>query len=197
MIGSELKPQAINPLSRLTGVAVLAVVLTLAGCSKHQPPKSDQAITEEFPTSWAKNTMTVFTTAGIKTTEIFSDSVVSFAEKDSMQAYRVRVNFYDNSGEWMSELTADSGVIRERTEYLEVFGTVRIATRDSAHLATEQLAWDPAKSKIVTDAFVTITKGGDIISGYGMESDSDLKEIVLKRQIKGEMRDYEQVFDST
>jgi hypothetical protein len=30
-----------------------------------------------------------------------------------------------------------------------------------------------------------------------MESDSDLKEIVLKKQIKGEMQDYEQVFDST
>jgi len=175
----------------------LIVVFMVVGCSKHQPPKSDQAITGDFPTSWAKNTVTVFTTAGIKTTEIFSDSVVSFAEKDSAQVYRVRVNFYDNSGEWMSLLTADSGVIRERTEHLEVFGHVRVTTRDSAHLATEQLAWDPTKSKIVTDAFVTITKDGDIIRGYGMESDSDLKEIVLKRKISGEMQDYEQVFDST
>ncbi len=179
------------------GLLGLAALFVLGGCSKHQPPKSEQAVTGDFPTSRAKNTVTIFTTAGVKTTEIFSDSVINFAEQDSTQAYQLRVNFYDNNGEWTSLLTADSGVIRERTEHLEVFGRVEIITRDSVRLETEQLAWVPDRAKIVTSSFVTITRDGDIIRGWGMESDPDLKRITLKREITGRMEDYEQALDST
>ena len=178
------------------GCIWLAGLICLCGCSQRQPPKSQEDVIGEFPTSKAKNTRTVFTTAGIKTTEIFSDSVVNFAEKDSTLAHEVRVNFYDKGGEWMSQLTADSGVIREQTEHLEVFGAVDVFTRDSVRLKTRQLAWDPARAKIVSDSLVTINKGGDIIRGWGFESDPDLKNMTLKHRTSGEMQDYEQVLDS-
>jgi len=179
----------------LTILAVPALILSLSGCKKRQPPKSEELVTGEFPTSRAKNTTTTFSTAGTKTTEIFSDSVINFAEKDSTQAYVVRVNFYDNAGEWSSVLTADSGVIREKTEHLEVFGNVAVTTRDSVRLNTSQLAWDPDRAKIVSDSFVVIHKAGDIIRGWGMVSDPDLKNIVIKKST-GEMQDYEEVIDS-
>lgn len=170
------------------GALAASAVLVITGCTKPQPPKTDQEISGEFPTSSARNTVTIFTTAGIKTTEIFSDSVVNYASKDSTQAYILRVNFYDKDGLWTSLLTADSGVIREKTEMLEVFGDVRVITRDSVRLTTTQLAWDPKISKIISDSFVTAQRGGDIIRGYGMVSDPDLKNIIFKRQISGQMQ---------
>ena len=84
-------------------------------------------------------------------------------------------------------MTADSGVIREKTETLEVFGDVRITTRDSVRLVTTQLAWDPKISKIVSDSLVTARRESDVVRGYGMVSDPDLKNIVFKRQISGQM----------
>jgi len=159
-------------------------------------PRSGETIAGQFPTSWARNTLTIFTTGGTKTTEIYSDSVVNFAEKDSTQAYMLRVKFYDNNGEWMSQLTADSGVIRENTEHLEVFGRVYVATRDSIRLQTTQLAWDAERSKIVSDQYVKIDQKGYLVAGYGFESDPDLKNIKLKRQVSGEIPDYEKAFDS-
>lgn len=176
-------------------LGLTALVLT-AACTQTEMPQSEEAVTGDFPTSWARNTVTVFTTAGIKTTEIFSDSVVNYAEKDSTQAYVLRVNFYDNRGAWTSVLTADSGIIREKTERLEVYGRVNVTTRDSIHLQTTQLAWDPNRAKIISDKYVTIDQRGDIVRGYGLEADSDLKNIKLKREITGEMKDYEKAIDS-
>lgn len=176
-------------------LGLLAFILA-AGCSKPEMPHSDETVTTEYPTSRARNTLTVFTTAGIKTTEIYSDSVINFAEKDSTQAYVLRVKFYDNNGEWMSLLTADSGVIREKTEHLEVYGLVKVSTRDSIHMHTTQLAWDPGKAKIISDKYVTIDQRGDIIRGYGLEADPDLKNIKLKREITGEIQDYDKAIDS-
>ncbi len=181
----EYIPGARQSTLRFVGALAAAAVLVIAGCTKPQPPKTGQEISGEFPTSSARNTVTIFTTAGIRTTEIFSDSVVNYAEKDSTQAYTLKVNFYDNDGLWTSLLTADSGVIREKTEKLEVFGDVRVTTRDSVRLTTTQLAWDPKIAKIVSDSFVTAEREGDIIRGYGMVSDPDLKNIVFKRQISG------------
>ena len=141
--------------------------------------------------------MTIFTTGGTKTTEILSDSVVNFAEKDSTLAYGLKVNFYDDDGVWSSLLTADSGVIRERTEQLEVFGAVEVTTRDSVRVQTTQLAWNPKTAKIISDSLVTITKHGDVVRGYGMESDPDLKHLTLKKRVTGKIENYQQAIDST
>jgi LPS export ABC transporter protein LptC len=179
----------------LAGMLSALLLIAVSGCQERQPPKSEELLTGEFPTSRASNTVTIFSTAGVKTTEIFSDSVINFAEKDSTQAYEVRVNFYDDAGKWTSVLTADSGVIREKSEHLEVFGKVNVTTRDSIRLKTAQLAWDPSRSKIVSDSFVVINKGGDIMRGWGMISDPDLKNITILRST-GEMKDVEEVIDS-
>ncbi len=180
----------------ISGVVLVLTWTLVSGCGKREMPKSATEVTGTFPTSKAQNTVTIFTTAGVKTTEIHSDSVYNFAEKDSIHAYGVRVDFYNDDGEWISLLTADSGVIRERTEHLKVFGNVEVTTSDSIHLETVQLTWDPQRAKIITDKYVTIDQHGDIVRGYGMEADADLTNIVLKREITGEIRDYERVVDS-
>jgi hypothetical protein len=43
---------------------------------------------------------------------------------------------------------------------------------------------------------VQIDQRGSLVAGYGFESDSDLKNIKLKRQVSGEIQDYEKAVDS-
>jgi hypothetical protein len=59
------------------------------------------------------------------------------------------------------------------------------------HLVTSQLAWEPSTEQIVSDSFVTATRQNDILRGYGMVSDPELKNIVFKRQISGQMEIHE------
>ncbi|OGV96576.1 LPS export ABC transporter periplasmic protein LptC, partial [Microgenomates group bacterium RBG_16_45_19] len=49
------------------------------------------------------------------------------------------------------------------------------------------LRWDPNTAKIVTDDFVKITRGQDVVTGQGMESDQELKNIKIKKNVSGEI----------
>jgi hypothetical protein len=39
----------------------------------------------------------------------------------------------------------------------------------------------------VTNDFVKITKKTDVITGYGLETDEELKHFVIKRNVKGKI----------
>lgn len=47
----------------------------------------------------------------------------------------------------------------------------------------------PEKAKIVTDDFVTITKDQNVITGYGLEADQQLKHFIIKKQVKGKIEE--------
>ncbi|MCI0532365.1 MAG: LPS export ABC transporter periplasmic protein LptC, partial [candidate division Zixibacteria bacterium] len=54
---------------------------------------------------------------------------------------------------------------------------------------TKSLRWDPSLNLILTDDFVKVTRGKDIVTGYGLESDPELKHITIKKNVSGEIRD--------
>ena len=102
------------------------------------------------------------------------------------------VDFYDKEGKLTTVLVADSGVIRERKRKFEALGNVVVTTDEGIKLETQSLRWDPESAKIVTDDFVTITKDKDVITGYGLEADQELKHFVIKRRVRGEIKELPQ-----
>ncbi|MGB3092854.1 MAG: LPS export ABC transporter periplasmic protein LptC, partial [Candidatus Zixiibacteriota bacterium] len=72
---------------------------------------------------------------------------------------------------------------------VEALGNVVVTTQQGVKLTTESLRWDPQTARIVTDDFVTITKGQDVITGYGLEADQELKHFVIKKKVKGEIKE--------
>jgi len=99
------------------------------------------------------------------------------------------VDLYDKKGNHTSVLVADSGLIRERKQKLEALGNVVVTTDEGVKLETESLRWDPEGAKIVTDDFVTITKDKDVITGYGLEADQELKHFKIKKNVKGQIKE--------
>jgi LPS export ABC transporter protein LptC len=84
---------------------------------------------------------------------------------------------------------ADSGRIQEKKQKFEALGDVVVTTDEGIKLQTESLRWDPQVNKIVTDDFVTITKDQNVITGYGLEADQQLKHLIIKKQVKGKISD--------
>jgi len=70
---------------------------------------------------------------------------------------------------------------------VEALGNVVVTTEEGIKLETASLRWDPQKRKIVTDDFVKITKKKDVITGYGLEADEELKHFVIKKSVKGKI----------
>jgi len=130
-----------------------------------------------------------------KTTDLFADYIEKFEKLDSTQAKKLNVYFFDDEGKQISNLIADSGIVREQVNFMEVFGHVVVTTEDSAVLYTEQLRHNTTNDKIESDVFVRIIQKGDTIQGYGFESDRKLRNIKIKERVSGTLKGTEEVIE--
>ena len=164
----------------------LSVLLLSCSIEETKPP---QVTSQDTPDQILENSTIVLTVGGIKSTVIKANYLIKYEKKDVTLARVIQTDFFDKEGKHTSVLRADSGFIHEQRQDMEVQGNVLVVTDDGLKLETTSLRWDPKINKIVTDAFVKITKNNDIITGYGLETDSELKNIKVKKNVKGKLEE--------
>lgn len=145
----------------------------------------ENVATEKLPNSILEKATITLTSEGRNDAVIFADTLISYEKEDSTIAKIVKVDFYDENGEYRSTLTADEGLVRQKRKEFTVWGNV-VVENDSARLETESLRWDPRTRLISTDDFVKFHRGGDIITGYGMKADSRLDNVEILSEVQGE-----------
>ena len=142
-----------------------------------------------FPDQVVENTTMIFTHNGVKTAEIKVKYMEKYEKRDFAKGKEIFANIYDEEGRHISTLEADSGWIRERKQEIKVFGNVTVESDKGVILETQSLSWNPQMNKITTEDFVKITKGKDVITGYGLEADEELKELKIRKEIKGKINE--------
>jgi LPS export ABC transporter protein LptC len=130
---------------------------------------------------------------GLRTTDVYADYIEKYEKLDSAMAWGLKVHFFDSTEHEISNLRADSGLIRERTNQMTAYGHVVVISEDTSRLETEQLYWNSAQNKIETDKFVTIIQHGDTLRGYGLVADQRLTKITIKRQVSGTFKNTEKI----
>jgi LPS export ABC transporter protein LptC len=190
-----LKTEKIMNKNLLIQIVVLIMLLTCA-CGRDE--SNVPAPFVDVPDQIIENSTITFSQEGIRSATIFAEYVAVYEKLDLKKAKKVLVDFYDKEGNHTSVLVADSGVIKERKQKFEALGNVVVTTDEGIKLETQSLRWDPESAKIVTDDFVTITKDKDVITGYGLEADQELKHFVIKKKVKGEIKELpeEEAMDS-
>ena len=163
------------------------------GCGRKTVSEGDRTIADSVlrPDSEVQGATVFLYDRDRKTTEIRADLIRRFEAIDSTMGYKLDIDFFDSVGQVSSNLVSDSGVIREKTGRLDVFGKVVVITQDSARLDTEFLRWNPERDKIETDAFVRFTRNNDVMTGWGMEADSDLGRLKILSQVSGSVTEDE------
>jgi LPS export ABC transporter protein LptC len=79
-------------------------------------------------------------------------------------------------------LTAERGVLYEETNDVVALGNVVVISDSGVTLRSDSLRWDSRRQKVMTEAFVTITRAnGETLRGYGFESDANLKHLSIKK----------------
>ena len=164
----------------------------IVGCSEDQPVKKP-VVAQQFPSSEAYNATTEFLRGSTVTTRLKSARIVRYADQDSAWAFELNVDFYDSTGAHTSTLIADSALVREAQKRLDVFGDVHINTEQGTTLDSPHLSWSDSTQMISSDSLVVITRGDDVMSGYGFRSDPDLKRIVFRRQVSGQIANPEEL----
>ena len=178
---------------RLFTISLLLLV-GLVGCGTHEQSSSKKS----GPVDSAGQPDTEIRGATIQlynrdalNTEVHAQHIVRFEDIDSTMGYVLDIDFYDSLGEVTSNLIADSGVIREISGAFEAYGHVVFETKDTVRLDTDYLNWNPATEHITTDAFVTITRPGQVSTGWGLDAPRDLSRVRILHQVSTEVEDME------
>ena len=166
-------------------LAIFSLLLLTLSCSEERSGTAVQP--EGMPDQILENSVIIFTVNGIKSTVVKAKYIEKYLAQDLTKAVGLNVDFFDREGKHTSILVADSGDIQEKKQLLEVRGEVVVTTDRGVKLETKSLRWNPNAAKIVTDDFVKITRGQDVVTGQGMESDQELKNIKIKKNVSGEI----------
>jgi LPS export ABC transporter protein LptC len=175
-----------NEISRL--VVLFSLALLLWGCSQKTMSEADSSDAVDsvlVPDSEVIGATIYLYDRHEVTSEIRADLIRRFEAIDSTMGYVLDIDLYDSLGRISSNLVGDSGVIREASNELEVFGQVVVVTEDGSRLETDYLRWDPKIGKIQSDAYVKFTRGEDIMTGWGMEADPDLGRLEILSSVSG------------
>lgn len=102
--------------------------------------------------------------------------------------YNLKIKFYNDQEEIISTLSADEGRIDSPGDAIkDIFvkgNVVVVSEEEKMTLTTESLKWDSNLGKITTEDFVRQETEDAVITGYGLEADSELSKVVLKRDVK-------------
>lgn len=173
----------------LLGLSLSAALVGWGGCESQKGIKSDRSAigdSARLPDSELRGATISLYEGSSLTTGIKANRILKFEPQDSAVAYDLKIQFFDSTGKAVSDLIGDSGIIREGKGLFEIFGNVVANSIDrNTQLETDYLKWNPAINRIQTDAFVKITKGNDVITGWGLETDRRLSRVKILRQVSG------------
>lgn len=172
--------------SRLpTLIAVLFVAL--AGCGG-EPRQSSMPTPEELPDQEVSDFVATETDQGRIEWKMYARSAATYRARNTIVARGVRIDFFDEQGERSSTLSADSGEMNDLNHDMTARGNVVIQATEGTRMTTDLLHFVNRTQRIVTESFVRVERRGDVLTGYGFESDPDLKNFQFKRQVRATVR---------
>ncbi len=163
---------------RFYGILLMIILL---GCtdletSAYRRKRSqDSMVTREF----AEKVTIEYTDSGRLRARIFSPILVAVKQKSKPYLEMkkgLKVDFYEESGEIQSYLTAEYAISFPEENRVIVRNNVEILNVKGEMLNTEELKWDQKRGKIYTDRFVKITTRDQIITGQGLESNQSFTD---------------------
>jgi LPS export ABC transporter protein LptC len=170
--------------SPASAVALLALVTALvAGCGRQQPLDSS-APSADLPDQVASDFNMSETDQGRVEWKLYAREASVYNARAVVAARGVRVDFFDDRGARTSTLTSREGELNQVRHDMSVKGDVVVQTTDGVRLTTQSLRFVNDTQKIVSDEFVRIDRRGDVLTGYGFESDPNLQHYEFKHEVR-------------
>lgn len=168
----------------------LLALLWLACGKKSEPPKVDMTyVGDDYPVQETWNARIIFSDSGRVEAILVAPHIAQYARQGTLERRMdsaFRVEFFDETGKRSSVITGDRAVVHPNND-MEAFGNVVVVSADCARVTTEYMKWSSRDKKIRSDKFVTIKKPTETLSGYGFESDQNLKNYRIFKA-SGEMK---------
>jgi LPS export ABC transporter protein LptC len=118
-----------------------------------------------------------------------------YSARKLLAADDMHIEFFDKDGKRTSVLTSNKGEYNQVTHDLTALGNVVITSVEGYVLETESLVWVEKLGKMHSEDFVRFIRGRDVLTGYGLRSDPDLKNVEILRDVKAYLRDSEGIIN--
>jgi LPS export ABC transporter protein LptC len=166
----------------------LVVALAVSGCGR-TPRGTQEPAAVELPDQEVSDFALTETDQGKPEWKLYARSAATYRARNRVIAHSVRLDFFGQDGKRSSVLTAREGEINEITRDMTARGDVVLQTTEGTRMSTEHLQFLNKTQRIVTDAFVRVERGADVLTGYGFESDPNLQHFEFKRQVQATVRE--------
>ena len=166
----------------------LGLIATFGCGSEDHVVQRPQAKVEELPSQEVKDFTLEESDTGTPEWILTSRYAATYDRRGVIVARGVAIDFFDSKGAKYSHLTAKEGEIKRPTNDMEARGDVRVTTTDGVRIQTESLRFLNRERKIVSDAFVRLERNGDVVTGYGFESDPSLEHFAIKKGVRAQVQ---------
>jgi LPS export ABC transporter protein LptC len=139
---------------------------------------------QTLPAVTVKNFETVYTDSARLQLVMVSPLAERYTNHDSPYSefrFGIKVLFHDGHKEPVASITAKYAKLTGNDKLWELKDSVVAINQKNEKLETELLYWDQEKGRVYTDRFVRITSEDQIVSGFGLESDSRFTSWRIKK----------------
>lgn len=168
---------------------MLIAAVVLGGCSGQRTFESP-GDTGELPNQEVRDFVLTETDEGTPVWTLYARHAATYTARNLVVARSIRVDFFDENGARTSELTADEGEINQRTRDMTARGNVVIQTEEGTRMSSDVLSFNNRAQLIVApdDQLVRVERQTDVLTGYGFESDPQLRHFEFKRDVRARVR---------
>ncbi len=160
----------------------MMALVVATGCTKRA--RDDAEAGRRIPDEIIRGFVTEETDSGRAEWKLSAPEAKRFSTGKALVMVNPTIEFFDNAGVVKTVLVADSGLYHDDTRDLMAFGNVVVTATRGDVLETDTLRYLNDRDMIVTESFVKLTRDKNVLTGYGMECDRDLKQVVIKRETK-------------
>src|SRR5687768_15118796 len=173
----------IGPWARRRVLSLAGILALLAvGCGREDEAGPHVPV-PDLPSQEVRNFVLQETDVGRPDWVLRARYAASYSRRGIIRARDVSIDFYDRDGKKYSHLVADEGTVQQPGNDMEARGHVVVTTTEGVRVETSSLRYLNRQRRIVSDAFVRLTRNGDVVSGIGFESDPSLEHFTLKREV--------------
>ena len=179
---------------RASGWAVVMMVVAL-GCAK-KDEKVAPVTTGQVPDETVSEFVTQETDSGRVQWKLAAPRATRYSTRNVFLLEKPTIEFFDEMGNLQTTLTAKSGEYSTTTHDMLAYGDVVATSTKGEILETDSLRYLNETDKIVSDSFVKLTRGRDVITGIGMECDHTLDSVDIKKNMRARIVEEDGKFDA-
>ncbi len=170
---------------------ICIVVFLAAACGKDT--SGDIAFERgEAPDEIFEGFITQESDSGLIRWKLTAPSAKRYVAKQIILMDKPKIEFHGSEGKLQTTLTSDYGEYYEATRDMLAYGNVVVVSVDGDVLETDSLLWVNSRNKIISNSYVKLTRGRDVITGIGLECEHDLSSVDIKRDVQATIMEKEE-----